>query len=121
MLAVSTRAIGVRSRTLSGWRSAMIKSLNRSGKQRLSPTVRPDQGHRLTRRGLLGGAAASGVLVGIGGSLTHSAPAAAARQDGAIGIYTSAVDIPNIDPGIGHDGAIAITQKHVYDTLYRHV
>jgi hypothetical protein len=91
----------------------MIKSLNRSGKERPSPTVRPDQGHRLTRRGLLGGAAASGVLVGLGGSLTYSAAAAAARQDGAIGIYTSAVDIPNIDPAIGHDGAIAITQKHV--------
>ena len=99
----------------------MIKSLNRSGKERPFPTVRPDQGHRLTRRGLLEGAAASGVLVGLGGSLTYSAPAAVARQDGAIGIYTSTVDIPNIDPAIGHDGAIAITQKHVYDTLYRHV
>ena len=99
----------------------MIKSRNHSDEERLAPTVRPDQRHRLTRRGLLGGAAASGVLAGLGGSLAYSAQVAVARQDGAIGIYTSAVDIPNIDPAIGHDGAIAITQKHVYDTLYRHL
>jgi peptide/nickel transport system substrate-binding protein len=99
----------------------MITSLNRFDKERPSPTDRPDQGQRLTRRGLLGGAAASGVLVGLGGSLAYSPQAAVARQDGAVAIYTSAVDIPNIDPAIGHDGAIAITQKHVYDTLYRHV
>ena len=36
-------------------------------------------------------------------------------------IFASAVDIPNIDPAIGHDGAISVTQKHVYDTLYRHL
>jgi peptide/nickel transport system substrate-binding protein len=99
----------------------MITSRNRSDKERPSPTVRPDHGHPLTRRGLLGGAAASGVLAGLGGSFAYSPQAAVARQDGVVAIYASAVDIPNIDPAIGHDGAIAITQKHVYDTLYRHV
>ncbi len=76
---------------------------------------------RLTRRGLLGGAAASGALAGLGGSLVVPAASTLARQEGAVGILTSAVDIPNIDPAIGHDGAIAVTQKHVYDTLYRHL
>src|SRR5215207_11202892 len=99
------RATRIRPRTLSGWRSAMITSLNRFDKERPSPTDRPDQGQRLTRRGLLGGAAASGVLVGLGVSLAYSRQAAVARQDGAVAIYTSAVDIPNIDPAIGHDGA----------------
>lgn len=36
-------------------------------------------------------------------------------------IFGSAVDIPNIDPAVGHDGAIAETQKVLYDTLYRHI
>src|SRR5262249_12346123 len=27
---------------------------------------------------------------------------------------------PNIDPAVGHDGAISVSQKHLYDTLYRH-
>jgi peptide/nickel transport system substrate-binding protein len=76
---------------------------------------------QLTRRGLLGGAVASGALAGLGGSLALPALPARARQEGAIGILTSAVDIPNIDPAIGHDGAISVTQKHVYDTLYRHL
>lgn len=75
---------------------------------------------QLTRRDLLGGAVASGALAGLGGALALPAPARA-RQEGAIGILTSAVDIPNIDPAIGHDGAISVTQKHVYDTLYRHL
>src|SRR5688572_1729783 len=96
-----------RSHTLSSWRNAMIKSRNRSDEERLSAIARPDQRHRLTRRGLLVGAAASGVLAGLGGSLAYSPQAAVALQDGAIGIFTSAVDIPNIDPAIGHDGAIA--------------
>ncbi len=38
----------------------------------------------------------------------------------AIAIYASAVDVPNIDPAVGHDGAISETQKALYDTLYRH-
>lgn len=76
---------------------------------------------RLTRRGLLGGAVASSALAGLGGSLAMPASPARTRQEGAVGILTSAVDIPNIDPAIGHDGAIATTQKHVYDTLYRHL
>ena len=76
---------------------------------------------RLTRRGLLGGGAASGVLAGLGGSLVVPAAPARARQEGAVAIFASAVDIPNIDPAIGHDGAISVTQKHVYDTLYRHL
>lgn len=80
-----------------------------------------DHQTRLTRRSLLGGAAASGVLAGLGGSLAAPAAPALARQEGAIAIFASAVDIPNIDPAIGHDGAIATTQKHLYDTLYRHL
>jgi peptide/nickel transport system substrate-binding protein len=76
---------------------------------------------RLTRRRLIGGAAASGVLAGLGGSLSLPVAPALARQEGAVAIFTSAVDIPNIDPAIGHDGAISVTQKHVYDTLYRHL
>jgi len=39
----------------------------------------------------------------------------------AILIFGSSVDIPNLDPAVGHDGAIAATQKAVYDTLYRHM
>lgn len=38
-----------------------------------------------------------------------------------IAIFASAVDIPNIDPAVGHDGAISETQKALYDTLYRHM
>jgi peptide/nickel transport system substrate-binding protein len=66
---------------------------------------------------------AGGTLAGLGGSLAlPAAPVAArARQEGAVAIFASAVDIPNIDPAIGHDGAISVTQKHVYDTLYRHL
>lgn len=39
----------------------------------------------------------------------------------AIAIFASSVDIPNIDPAVGHDGAISETQKALYDTLYRHM
>jgi peptide/nickel transport system substrate-binding protein len=39
----------------------------------------------------------------------------------AILIFGSSVDVPNLDPAVGHDGAIAETQKSVYDTLYRHM
>lgn len=76
---------------------------------------------RISRRGLVGSAVASGVLAGLGASFAAPAGVALARQEGAIAIFTSTVDIPNIDPAIGHDGAIATTQKHVYDTLYRHI
>ena len=65
----------------------MTKSVNRLEPERLSPVVRPVYGTRLTRRTLLGGAAASGVLAGLGGSLAYSPRAAVARQDGAIAIF----------------------------------
>lgn len=39
----------------------------------------------------------------------------------AILIFGSSVDLPNLDPAVGHDGAGAETQKSVYDTLYRHM
>jgi peptide/nickel transport system substrate-binding protein len=99
----------------------MAKPVNHSSQRQPVPAVRCAPATRLTRRSLLGGAAASGVLAGLGGSLTNAAPAAVARQEGAVAVFTSTVDIPNIDPAIGHDGAIATTQKHVYDTLYRHL
>lgn len=75
---------------------------------------------RLTRRGLLGGAAATGALAGLGGLRAFPAGSALAQQEGAIAIFTSTVDIPNIDPAVGHDSAIAVSQKQLYDTLYRH-
>src|SRR5215204_4942712 len=116
----SIPARSMRGRAFSGRRSAMTKSVNHSEKETF-PAVRRAPATRLTRRSLLGGAAASGMLAGFGGSLSYTARAAAARQEGAVAVFTSTVDIPNIDPAIGHDGAIATTQKHVYDTLYRHV
>jgi peptide/nickel transport system substrate-binding protein len=76
---------------------------------------------RLSRRSLVGGAVAGGVLAGLGGTFSATSRVAVARQEDAIAIFTSTVDIPNIDPAIGHDGAISATQKHVYDTLYRHL
>jgi peptide/nickel transport system substrate-binding protein len=87
---------------------------------RSTPTITPHRRACLTRRGLLGAAAATSVLASLGGSLALPAATARARQEGAVAIFTTTVDIPNIDPAIGHDGAISTTQKHVYDTLYRH-
>ncbi len=84
-----------------------------------SPYSKP--GSHLSRRALLGGAAAGGVLAGFGSSLVIPAAPASAQEAGSVAIFTSLVDIPNIDPAVGHDGAISTTQKHVYDTLYRHV
>jgi peptide/nickel transport system substrate-binding protein len=71
---------------------------------------------QVSRRGLLkGGAAGAGALaLGGHGSLVS------AQEGGGVGIFATVVDIPNIDPAVGHDGAIAETQKHVYDTLYKH-
>src|SRR5690349_6266580 len=70
----------------------------------------------LSRRGLIKTAAAGAGVMALAGSV----PTLTAAQDGSVGIIASTVDIPNIDPAIGHDGAIATTQKHLYDTLYRH-
>jgi peptide/nickel transport system substrate-binding protein len=70
----------------------------------------------LTRRGLFKTAAAGAGAMALGANL----PTMAFAQDGSVGILASTVDIPNIDPAVGHDGAIATTQKHLYDTLYRH-
>lgn len=76
---------------------------------------------QLSRRGLLkGGAAGAGTL-----ALSGTAPAlpgaqVSAQEGGGVGIFATVVDIPNIDPAVGHDEAIAVTQKHVYDTLYKH-
>jgi peptide/nickel transport system substrate-binding protein len=75
-------------------------------------------GSRLSRRSVLKTSAAASGALALGGvqySLT------AAQEGGGIAILASPVDIPNIDPAIGHDGAISVTQKHLYDTLYRHL
>src|SRR6185437_14053077 len=62
------------------------------------------------------------------GSSTAAAVASPATSSGGgpkegkgTAIYASAVDIPNIDPAVGHDGATATTEKHLYDPLYRHM
>jgi peptide/nickel transport system substrate-binding protein len=71
---------------------------------------------------LLKGTAALGggaVFGGLGFGLTSSNSALA--QDDNYAIYTSLTDIPNIDPAVGHDGSISVSQKSVYDTLYRHL
>ena len=71
------------------------------------------------------GAVAASTLVGNITFATASAQDAGTPtpepDEGAVAIFASAVDIPNIDPAVGHDGAIATTQKNVYDTLYRHL
>jgi hypothetical protein len=69
-------------------------------------------GSRLSRRGLLQGAAAGTGALALGGA-TRSFTSA---QEGAVAIFASTVDIPNIDPAIGHDGAISVSQKQLYDT-----
>jgi peptide/nickel transport system substrate-binding protein len=73
-------------------------------------------GSSLSRRGLLQGTAACTAALALGGA-TRSFTSA---QEGSVAIFASTVDIPNIDPAIGHDGAISVSQKHLYDTLYRH-
>jgi peptide/nickel transport system substrate-binding protein len=64
------------------------------------------------------------------GSATAPAETTTATGTGATGgepvndeilIFGTSVDIPNIDPAVGHDGAISETQKSLYDTLYRHM
>lgn len=71
----------------------------------------------LSRRNLFKGAVAGAGAVALSSNLS----ALTSAQDGNIAIFATTVDIPNIDPAIGHDGAIAVTQKHLYDTLYRHL
>ena len=76
----------------------------------------------LSRRSAIKGASALGgaavfASLGLGTVLNNSASA----QEGSYAIFASTVDIPNIDPAVGHDGAISISQKSLYDTLYRHV
>src|SRR5207253_2114731 len=99
----------------------MIQSSRLAGGVCPVSSSRTTSGTRLSRRDLLGGVAAGGVLAGIGGSFALPAGLASAQETGGVAIFTSLVDIPNIDPAVGHDGAISTTQKHVYDTLYRHV
>ncbi len=72
----------------------------------------------ITRRGLFKGAAVGAGALALG----RAGISQTAAQDGGggVAIFASAVDIPNIDPAVGHDGAIATSQKHLYDTLYRH-
>lgn len=54
-------------------------------------------------------------------SAASGAPATGSGAGQGIAVFASAVDIPNIDPAVGHDGATATTEKHLYDSLYRHV
>lgn len=70
----------------------------------------------LSRRNLFKGAAAGSAALALGGA-QHSFSSA---QESNVAIFASTVDIPNIDPAVGHDGAISVSQKHLYDTLYRH-
>lgn len=74
-------------------------------------------GSNLSRRNLLKGAAAGSGILALGGARASSI----AAQEGSIAIIASPVDIPNIDPAVGHDGAISNSQKQLYDTLYRHL
>lgn len=76
-------------------------------------------GSSLSRRGLFKTTAAASGALALGG--VQVAPRVAAQDGGGIAIFASPVDIPNIDPAIGHDGAISVSQKHLYDTLYRHI
>jgi peptide/nickel transport system substrate-binding protein len=71
----------------------------------------------LSRRTLFKSAAAGAGAV----ALSSSLPALTSAQEGSVAVFATTVDIPNIDPAVGHDGAIATTQKHLYDTLYRHL
>lgn len=84
-----------------------------------------DNRHLLSRRRLIGSASGLGVGATLSTTSLLSHPAftrtVTAQEAGGVGILASAVDIPNIDPAVGHDGAIATAQKHVYDTLYRHI
>jgi peptide/nickel transport system substrate-binding protein len=76
-------------------------------------------GSRLSRRGLMQCAAAGAGAAAL--TRFGSTPVLARAQDMSnVAIFATVVDIPNIDPAVGHDGAISTTQKHVYDTLYRH-
>lgn len=88
----------------------------------LQDPSRTVQNARLSRRTVLKGSAALGggaVFSSLGFGLGQSSSALA--QDGNYAIFASIVDIPNIDPAVGHDGAISVSQKSVYDTLYRHL
>ncbi len=77
---------------------------------------------RLTRRGLLRTTASGAAVAGLAGAVPSLVPRSVAAQDGgSVAIFASTVDIPNIDPAVGHDGATAMSQKHLYDTLYRHL
>jgi peptide/nickel transport system substrate-binding protein len=80
------------------------------------------QAARLSRRTVLKSSAALGgaaVMANLGFGM--SGPTGALAQDGNYAVFASIVDIPNIDPAVGHDGAIAVSQKSLYDTLYRHL
>lgn len=80
------------------------------------------QNARLSRRNVLkGGAALGGGAVFANLGLGMTGPSSALAQEGNYAVFASLVDIPNIDPAVGHDGAISVSQKSVYDTLYRHL
>ncbi|HUZ00464.1 MAG TPA: ABC transporter substrate-binding protein [Thermomicrobiaceae bacterium] len=50
-----------------------------------------------------------------------ASPAAATVPGQGTAITASSVDFANLDPAVGHDGATSNLQKHVYDSLYRHI
>jgi peptide/nickel transport system substrate-binding protein len=74
----------------------------------------------ISRRALLLGAVGT-ALAGVAAGMMPSAGRVAAQAPKNVAIFASVVDIPNIDPAVGHDGAISVSQKHLYDTLYRHL
>jgi peptide/nickel transport system substrate-binding protein len=67
--------------------------------------------------------APAGATTATGGATATAGTSAQAGEpvSDAILIFGTSVDVPNIDPAVGHDGAISETQKAVYDTLYRHM
>lgn len=92
----------------------------------VDPQTKLSQRLKMSRRHLLRSTAAVGAGMTMAGAVapfagSASAAALAAQESSGIAILASAVDIPNIDPAVGHDGAIARAQKHLYDTLYRHI
>lgn len=56
-----------------------------------------------------------------GTPVSGASPAAGNAAGQGTAIFASSVDFANLDPAVGHDGATSNLQKHLYDTLYRHL
>lgn len=98
----------------------MSASFHSSSRSTLEDQVDRFRAAQLSRRRFLQGAAAAAMAA----TLTAARDGGAAMAANAnTAIYASVVDIPNIDSAqsAGHDGATSRTEKHLYDTLYRHL